>query len=318
MKTSFLKKGILVLTVACILAGCSEDRPQLKDITVDKTSVSILLGYKEQITALPVPSNAENQTFEWSSENPAIVTVSRFGVIEAVDEGTTNVIVKVGSIQKTIPITVVDPIVVPAEKGLWQFNDPTDLLKATIGQDLAAVGEGFTPITGPSATNRAVTVALGSYFEVTHGIPLVPIDLVPGLMGVTQYTLLFHVRAPVLGRWYTFYKTGPQNVGDGEVFINTNGQIGLGATGYSDTRMSANVWHRVMITVNLGTSIRYYLDGELIRTSNPMDPRFILRDVFLFFADNDGDDADIDVAELAIWDVALDNDQVRKVQRTRQ
>ena len=317
MKTSLLIKGIFVFALATLLYGCTEDRPPLKDITVDRQSVSMIIGNREAITALPVPTNASNQAFEWSSSNPEIVTVSRFGIIEAVEEGSATITVREGNIQKTIPVTVIDPIQVPAEVGAWGFDDAANLTKATTGQDLVAVGTGFTSIAGPNATNGAVTVARYSYFEVDHGIPLVPIALVPGLEGVTEYTLLFHIRAPVLGRWYTFYKTGPQSVGDGEIFINTNGQIGVGATGYSTARITANVWHKVVISVNLGSWIRFYLDGELIHTSNPINDRFVLRDVFLLFADNDGEDADIDVAEVVLWDEALDNDQVRKVQRTR-
>ena len=316
MKRSFLK-GIFVLSILWFHSGCSDDRPALKDITVDKTSVSILLGYKEQITALPVPLNAESQTFEWISENPAIVKVSRFGVIEAVEEGTVNVIVKIGSIQKTIPVTVIDPIVIPDPIGSWLFDDPANLTKATIGNDLVTVGEGFVSVEGPSLTNRAARVPLGSHFIATHGIN--PVE-VPGLgRAVIQYTLLFHIKAPDVNQWRSFYQTDVNNVGDAEVFINTSGQIGVGATGYSTERITANTWHRVIVTVNLGvTGVRYYLDGQEIRTSTTTDARFSMQDIVLIFADNDGDDAELDAAEVTMWDVALDIDQVKKLQRISQ
>jgi hypothetical protein len=58
------------------------------------------------------------------------------------------------------------------------------------------------------------------------------------------------------------------------------------------------------------------LDGALIGTSKQEDTRFGLDFTHLiFFGDNDGDDADIDVSEVAIWSEPLDENQVKKVER---
>ncbi len=238
----------------------------------------------------------------------------------------------------TLPFTVniPKPIVVPARTASWLFDDPTNLLKADIGQDLETGWRenvsprvthipspngmtGFTSITGPSipANNKAVTVDKWRFFVANHGI-----SPNGGGTRVNEYTLMIDFRVPALGVFYTFLQTNPADSDDGDIFINKSGAIGCGATGYSTSGVTANKWQRLVVSVKLGNKgwIKYYLDGNLVLDDEDMtnfqidNARYSLAPQIILFGDDDGDDAAIDVAEVGMWNLALDGDQVEKLE----
>ena len=212
--------------------------------------------------------------------------------------------------------TQVEVITLPEKKGSWLFDDPADLTKATTGANLIAVGTGIASVGGPNASNRAVRIPLGSYFIADHGI--LP---TAGMSGVSEYTFMFDIKLPNIGDGYrALFNTTKDNSDDADTYINNSGQIGLGSItgGYSNTALTANQWHRVVITVHLGSSgVNYYLNGDLILSSNTENSRFILDEIVLLFADCDGSDWELDVAEVAIWDIVLDAQQVKKLGRIK-
>jgi hypothetical protein len=315
----YIKIGCL-LAATFLWAAC-EKEASMTGITVDKESLSLLLGNNAQITVNPIPADidVDTRTYEWSSDNEAIATVTQFGIVRTTGEGSCNITVRQGSFSQTIPVTVTDPVVVPAKKAQWKF-DGTDPTIATIGQPLVygKNGEnpttdlsGFGAITGPTNDNKAIRVKKGYFFVAQHGI-----TASGGLSYIQDYTFMIDFRIPAKGSWYSFYQTDMANGSDAEIFINTGGSIGVGATGYSATQVEANVWTRFVITVASG-SINFYLNGGNIHSSGTADERFRLDlQKLIFFGDNDGDDADMDVAEVAIWSEVLDADQVRKLERT--
>ncbi|MDR1681739.1 MAG: Ig-like domain-containing protein [Prevotellaceae bacterium] len=327
MKTihTYIKTACL-LALTVLLAACEKD-PSMTDITIDRTSLSLLLGDNAQITVQPVPvdANVDVREFEWSSDNEAIATVTRFGIVHTVEEGTCNITVKHGSFSKSVPVTITDPVVVPAKKGHWKFEG-ADLRTATTGQALVygkgggagievptADASGFTSINGPKADNKAVRIAKGYFFRAAHGL-----TAPQGYPVVPEYTLMFDFRIPATGSWYTFFQTEMTNSSDGEVFIRPAGNIGVGSTGYSEATVSPNEWHRLVVSGKYGDGgwYNYYLDGALVHTAVVADERFGLDLSYIYLlADNDGDDADIDISEIAIWQEPLDALQVKKLER---
>ncbi|MDL2222078.1 Ig-like domain-containing protein [Parabacteroides sp. OttesenSCG-928-N08] len=306
MKTC--SKYILLLIVGILFSGC-DDEATIKDIKLEKEAIDMLLGFRHQITALPVPLDAKDQTMEWSSANPEIATVSRFGVVEGIAEGSTTITVKHGTIQKTIALTVTDPIVIPPRVGMWSFSDPANLGKADVGANLELVGSGFASIDGNKAGTKGIRVSKGSYLQTKHGI-----KPEAGETMVHKYAILITFKIPALGSWYSFYQTDPTNGNDAELFINTSGAIGVGATGYSSA-VTANEWHQLVICADL-PDYKFYLDGDLINTSEQgKNDRFSLSEIIMFIGDNDGDDAEMDVAEISMWDVTLDELQIKKLNR---
>lgn len=201
------------------------------------------------------------------------------------------------------------PAQIPDPAGRWKFDDASDLTKPETGTALELIGT-HTNAEGPTAGNGAVNIGTGSYYKVTHGI--MPNG---GGMRVNEYSLQIDFKIPAAGSWFTFFQTSSANNDDGECFINTSGNIGLQATGYSTYAVSANEWYRLVISVKNGFYYRYYLDGQplLDGKMQTTDSRFSLENILLLFGDNDGDDGEIIIAEAAIWASPLSASQVQSL-----
>lgn len=198
-----------------------------------------------------------------------------------------------------------------SRKGWWKFDVASDMLKAEIGSPLTLTGTQVS-VTGPEEGNLATQVGLGSYLTMVHGIA-------PNGGGdsVNEYSVQIDFSVPEIGKWHSFIQTNPSNsgggsLGDADLFTNTSNKIGTSTTGYSDNAISVDTWYRMVISVKNGEFFRVYLNGELWleKTLLPVDGRWALVNELLLFADDDGDDAAINCAETAIWDVALTADEV--------
>ena len=194
----------------------------------------------------------------------------------------------------------------PALVGSWKFDDSSNILKAETGNDLTSAGN-VQVISGPAVGNGAIKIESGSYLNMLHGIAGNG-----GGLNVNEYTLQIDFRIPALDGWHCFFQTNPLNSDDGDCFINTGGNIGVGVTGYSQYSVKANEWYRLVISVKNGTQYKYYLDGNLLLngTVQPIDGRFSLPKELLLFADNDGEDNEIDCSEVSIWNYSLSNYEV--------
>ena len=195
----------------------------------------------------------------------------------------------------------------PVRKGWWKFDDPSNLLLAEDGYGAPLVLAGtHQAADGPEAGNGAARIGVGSYYKMTHG-------MTPNGGGayVNEYSVQIDFRIRELGIWHAFFQTNLANSNDGDCFINPEGNIGVAATGYSSYAVKTNEWYRLVISVKNGVFYRYYLDGQLLLNGTPQsrDGRFGLEDLLLVFADENGEDGEIDCAELAIWDRPLTPDE---------
>ena len=194
-----------------------------------------------------------------------------------------------------------------ARKGWWKFDDAADMLKAEIGSPLTLTGTQIS-VPGPEEGNLATQVPLGSYLAMSHGIaPNGGGDL------VNEYSIQIDFSVPEIGKWHAFIQTNPANNDDADLFTKaSDNTIGTSATGYSTNFVAKDAWYRMVISVTNGEFFNVYLNGELWLSGTPqdVDGRWALVNELLIFADDDGDDAAINCAELAIWDVALSADEV--------
>ena len=193
--------------------------------------------------------------------------------------------------------------------GHWTFDDPNNLLKATVGSDLTVIGT-HTAIAGPDSGNGAVNVGIGSYYIVQHNIA--PND---GGSRVNEFTIIMDIKVSQLGRWYTLYQVNPLNTDDGEWFIDTLGKMGVNATGYTEPVIGAGKWYRLAIAVKNGFRYDYYIDGQLVLNGEPngIDERFSLGTSVLLFADENSEDNHIDVAEVMIFSRALEDIEIESL-----
>ena len=212
--------------------------------------------------------------------------------------------------------------------GHWKFDDAANLGKAEVGGELVPdknSGElNIKAIAGPAANNGAASIASGSYLRCFHDIeangfdPTLP-DSTPSR--VNQFAIIIDFRVYDTSQWHAFYATdnnGDPNASDSDLFINTSGAIGVGSTGYSFYKIKdLTGYYRLVINANLGNFYRYYLDGQLLRDGGTrrLDDRFSLdapdgSNQVLFFSDDDGEDALIDVAEMALYNRPLTEQEI--------
>jgi predicted phosphodiesterase len=200
-------------------------------------------------------------------------------------------------------LTTFSQSTVPQRVGWWKFDNPIDLTNSEsgFGMPLTLVGSHIST-KGPADENGAVQINSGSYYNMTHLIS--PKN---GDKKVNEYTLQFDFKITENGSWRSFFQTDVSNSGDGDFFINPNGEIGVAAVGYSGFSITPNEWYRLIISVKNGTQFNVYLDGKLLTNgiTQTRDGRFSLENQLLVFADENGEDGSIYCAELAIWDKAL-------------
>jgi hypothetical protein len=199
---------------------------------------------------------------------------------------------------------------IPARRGWWKFDDPSDLLQAEIGNPLQVSGvEVEAP--GPVEGNGAVMIGTGNYLVMDHGI----FANGDGSL-VNEYSLQIDFSVSETGIWYAFIQTTEDNSDDADLFVSSAANaIGTVATGYSSNSIYANTWYRMIISVKNGVFFKVYMNGEawLESAGQTIDGRFSLADALLLFGDDDGDDGTITCSELGIWDVALSAEQIIKL-----
>ena len=109
MKTTLSVK-VVSAALALFLAGCDKEEDKkvaLSAIEVTPALVELTVGdAPQQLTATPVPADAADVAFVWSSADEAVATVSQTGLVAAVGAGTTSVKVTSSGIEKSVPVTV--------------------------------------------------------------------------------------------------------------------------------------------------------------------------------------------------------------------
>ncbi|MBU0489534.1 MAG: metallophosphoesterase [Bacteroidetes bacterium] len=209
------------------------------------------------------------------------------------------------------------PTIIPSEHpgimGLWEFDHASDLTNATTGNNLILTGS-QTAIAGPTAGDSAVRIGVGSYYTCNHDIAANG-----GGSDVNEYSLVFDFRVANTSSWHCFYQANETNSNDGELFINTSGQIGRSTLGpgYSTYQVAASEWYRMVVSVDLGNFCRVYLDGALVLAGGSLsvDGEYGIyaasaQNLVHFFADNNGEDGEIDIALAAIFDHPLNQTEV--------
>ena len=204
-----------------------------------------------------------------------------------------------------------DVVDIPARVAAWDFDTPNDTLVASEGDMEMVPGKvsnstfstkkvlsdvGIKYIEGPAKDNAALFVPKGASLRIKNPKKL------------TSYTLMYDVRVPDFSSFRALLQTNRKHDDDADLFINKEGAIGVGAMGYGG-KMRINTWHRIVISTDNGRP-SVYLDGSKVCEAATADDRWAIVATSAFlFADNDGETADMDVAEIALWNVALTEEE---------
>ncbi|MDP4237843.1 MAG: T9SS type A sorting domain-containing protein [Bacteroidota bacterium] len=210
------------------------------------------------------------------------------------------------------PVATTEFTVVPAISGLvgdWKFDDPNNLVKATVGSDLVQNGTLISAVTGPTATDGAVRKGAGSNFMGVNSIA-------PNANGfVNTYSFVFDFRVVSTQNYHSLLQLNPDNNSDASVFLGKMRNVGIGATGYTSITTKDSTWNRAVVVVNNGAEYSIYVNGVkgLDGYVQPVDGKYALKSTFLIAADNDGEDNLIDIARVMLYNKALTKDEAQSL-----
>jgi hypothetical protein len=207
--------------------------------------------------------------------------------------------------------------------GWWLFEDTANYGKATVGKDLEACRMTNNKskenpstaelkwVAGPKAGKNALRAPRHSYLQCMHEI--LHNDT---CKNINEYTILMDVNLRE-GKEYGFFQTNIDNTDDFNIFLFPD-MIRFGVSQFKylfDPPLRENEWYRLIVSARSGESLKFYLNGELIfadYNANRLTQDGQLswsKERLLLFVDNTGNDSDIDLSEVAIFDRALSDEE---------
>ena len=205
----------------------------------------------------------------------------------------------------------------PAAIGTWTFDNadnltlgegaasltPATKVTGGIQQKGSAAEAGFSAAQGPTEQNGAIHVKPKAYFCLNHAQPST----------VSTYTLMMDIKLADVNGYKALLQTNLKDSNDGDLFIKDNG-IGLNVAGLGyHGNLKTNTWHRIVFVLkdNYAT---IYIDGKKVSASTAASSYWELDNGYaLLFADNDGEEGEMDVAEIRFWNIALTAEQAESL-----
>ncbi|MDR2773447.1 MAG: Ig-like domain-containing protein [Tannerella sp.] len=309
----------------------------LNDFTVTPDALPITSpGTAKQFEVVLDPENTTEYFPEWSSSNPSVATVSETGLLDILAPGNTTITLTSGNISKHVDVTVLSADAIYSRvKGYWTFDDPSNIAKATVGNDLefvrvdefSTLGVETGPAEGPSPSNGSAFIPRGSWIKCLHGIPANG-----GGSRVNEYTIMLDVKPMLVdaNAYFSLIQMDADNASEADLYIKSRGRIGgdspppLGTTG--EYVVVAKKWYRIIFTVKIGDGgyCNYYLNGAILmeNSASGVDGKGSLdTNGIIFFGDGlppslggggnaTYNDENLYVAGIAIWDYALSADDI--------
>ncbi|KAA6342734.1 hypothetical protein EZS27_009537 [termite gut metagenome] len=103
MRTNNFIHNLCIILFISSLSGCL--KYPAYEVTnppfVNQTSLEMYVGEQREVVSSPVSAN-----FKWTSKNVTVATVSQTGIVKAIGEGATTIIVESDNDQKTIDVRV--------------------------------------------------------------------------------------------------------------------------------------------------------------------------------------------------------------------
>lgn len=224
---------------------------------------------------------------------------------------------------KSVPLTATfttpaDDAPVPDPVGWWTFDNPDNLLEgtgtATLQGALHSAGNVepveapafayINPVDGPSMSNRAATVPAGSSLLMSTNINTNKLD---------TYTWSMDIHLAQTSGYTSLFQNDLTNTKDGSLFVY-NGTIGKNVAdlGYHGMITSAG-WHRIVFAVR-DNKAKLYIDGTFVsQSASASELNWQLSTGALFFADQDGEEHTVEIADLRFWDKMLTATQIAEL-----
>ena len=104
-----------ILTVSC--------KPEVSDIRLNKTELTLSVGETETLTETVLPTGASNKAVDWKSSDNEVATVDNNGLVTAIAAGTALITAttKDGGKTATCSLTVLCNCIMDTLKGEWSW-----------------------------------------------------------------------------------------------------------------------------------------------------------------------------------------------------
>ena len=203
----------------------------------------------------------------------------------------------------------------PDPIGFWTFDNASNLLAGTgtatltaavkgaqgpePADDIAAAG--LVPVTGPTASNGAMTVPVDTYLKLAHNQG----------SELTSFAVLMDIRPKNVSVYNALFQSDATNQSDADLFLNKASKLGINQSGLGyGGQVNQGIWHRIVFSVS-DKCMSTYIDGKRVGVTYTPNDRWTLPDIALFFADEDGEEGIVDIAELRVWNTALNEKLVK-------
>ena len=113
----------IILCLCVMLIGCTKEIVPITvtGVTLSPTSITLVEGESQSLTAVISPSNAENQQVRWSSSDASVATVAN-GQVTAIKAGNATITVTTEDGSKTATCVVTVKATVSTEKDEGNLN----------------------------------------------------------------------------------------------------------------------------------------------------------------------------------------------------
>jgi hypothetical protein len=201
-----------------------------------------------------------------------------------------------------------------ALRGLWEFEDGSNLTAATIGADLALTGVDAAVAGSGGPDTGGASLDVDDFYTVPN-----PIGANGGGARTNAFTLLMDIKIPAgVTGFIALGEFGSPAADDGDYFLDTDtdteDRAGVSSEGYVPIAgLLGTEYRRLVMSFENGVKRTSYLDGIALgdHEVGDIDGRWTLGDTLDVFSDNGGgEEAETWVSNLALYDTALDADQV--------
>ena len=175
--------------ITALLAGCGDDDPMdrvaVTGVSLDQTSLALVVGETETLMRTVTPSNATDPSVTWSSSDTSVATVNASGLVTSVTAGAAMITVTTndGGFTATCSVTVTDQAI--AVTGVQLDRETLDLLvggaSTTLMATISPVNATNTDVIWTSSNTGVATVsATGEVSPVAEGTATITVTTEDG------------------------------------------------------------------------------------------------------------------------------------------
>ncbi|MBR5394289.1 MAG: endonuclease/exonuclease/phosphatase family protein [Bacteroidaceae bacterium] len=204
----------------------------------------------------------------------------------------------------------------PEPSGQWKFDDPSDLMAATVGNlklSPLVIGSGsVSPATVDEASIEVADGPKGGRAILVPAASALKVERAEGAKASTSYTFMLDMMVLNAYAYDGLFQTNSNNSNDGDLFISKH-QIGMNALGGYFGSLRSEFWNRIVLT-NSDGAVKVYVNGEKVINRATTDGRWEIDPWgFYLLCDEDGEKVDTYVSEVAFWETPLTDDQVAEM-----